>query len=108
MTSTMCTGIRMVRAWSAMARVMAWRMRGLVSLTNGMVPSAFFSGSISGGSSNSTTRARPFPASSQPFPRFCLVPSQSRPLYPVEGSCSWDLAVSLAGFQRFCGVQVFP
>ena len=26
MVSTMCTGIRMVRAWSAMARVMAWRI----------------------------------------------------------------------------------
>ena len=25
MTSTMCTGMRMVRAWSAIARVMAWR-----------------------------------------------------------------------------------
>ena len=25
-TSTMCTGMRMVRAWSAMARVMAWRI----------------------------------------------------------------------------------
>ena len=24
--STMCTGMRMVRAWSAMARVMAWRI----------------------------------------------------------------------------------
>ena len=26
MVSTMCTGIRMVRAWSAIARVMAWRI----------------------------------------------------------------------------------
>ena len=26
MVSTMCTGMRMVRAWSAMARVMAWRI----------------------------------------------------------------------------------
>ena len=26
MTSTMCTGMRMVRAWSAIARVMAWRI----------------------------------------------------------------------------------
>ena len=26
MLSTMCTGMRMVRAWSAMARVMAWRI----------------------------------------------------------------------------------
>src|SRR6476660_4807112 len=26
MTSTMCTGMRMVRAWSAMARVIAWRI----------------------------------------------------------------------------------
>ena len=24
--STMCTGMRMVRAWSAMARVIAWRI----------------------------------------------------------------------------------
>ena len=26
MTSTMCTGMRMVRAWSAIARVIAWRI----------------------------------------------------------------------------------
>ena len=26
MVSIMCTGMRMVRAWSAMARVMAWRI----------------------------------------------------------------------------------
>jgi hypothetical protein len=26
MFSTMCTGMRMVRAWSASARVMAWRI----------------------------------------------------------------------------------
>ena len=26
MVSTMCTGMRMVRAWSARARVMAWRI----------------------------------------------------------------------------------
>ena len=34
MTSTMCTGMRMVRAWSAMARVMAWRIHHVAYVEN--------------------------------------------------------------------------
>ena len=33
-TSTMCTGMRMVRAWSAMARVMAWRIHHVAYVEN--------------------------------------------------------------------------
>ena len=32
--STMCTGIRMVRAWSAIARVMAWRIHQVAYVEN--------------------------------------------------------------------------
>ena len=34
MVSTMCTGMRMVRAWSAMARVMAWRIHHVAYVEN--------------------------------------------------------------------------
>ena len=34
MVSTMWTGIRMVRAWSAMARVMAWRIHQVAYVEN--------------------------------------------------------------------------
>ena len=34
MVSTMCTGMRMVRAWSAMARVMAWRIHQVAYVEN--------------------------------------------------------------------------
>ncbi|RAO02559.1 hypothetical protein GAR05_01418 [Micromonospora saelicesensis] len=34
MTSTMCTGMRMVRAWSAMARVMACRIHQVAYVEN--------------------------------------------------------------------------
>ena len=32
--STMCTGMRMVRAWSAIARVMAWRIHHVAYVEN--------------------------------------------------------------------------
>ena len=32
--STMCTGMRIVRAWSAMARVMAWRIHHVAYVEN--------------------------------------------------------------------------
>ncbi len=32
--STMCTGIRIVRAWSAIARVMAWRIHHVAYVEN--------------------------------------------------------------------------
>ena len=32
--STMCTGMRMVRAWSAIARVMAWRIHQVAYVEN--------------------------------------------------------------------------
>ena len=34
MTSTMCTGMRMVRAWSAIARVIAWRIHQVAYVEN--------------------------------------------------------------------------
>ena len=34
MVSTMCTGMRIVRAWSAMARVMAWRIHQVAYVEN--------------------------------------------------------------------------
>ncbi len=34
MVSTMCTGMRIVRAWSAMARVMAWRIHHVAYVEN--------------------------------------------------------------------------
>ena len=34
MVSIMCTGMRMVRAWSAMARVMAWRIHHVAYVEN--------------------------------------------------------------------------
>ena len=32
--STMCTGMRIVRAWSAMARVIAWRIHQVAYVLN--------------------------------------------------------------------------
>ena len=32
--STMCTGMRMVRAWSAIARVIAWRIHHVAYVEN--------------------------------------------------------------------------
>ncbi len=34
MVSTMCTGTRIVRAWSAIARVMAWRIHQVAYVEN--------------------------------------------------------------------------
>ena len=34
MVSTMCTGMRIVRAWSAIARVIAWRIHQVAYVEN--------------------------------------------------------------------------